>query len=164
MCIYIYHITCYRLHIIYIKYIYMHMHIYMYVCVCMYIYICVYIYIYMSMGFPQQEYWIRLPFPPPRDLPNPGIKPKSPESPVLADRFFITEPSLKLHTHTLTYVEIRTTRKAYLSVYYLFKKYWFSWQDILCIFLHIANNQDYFSLLNYSILTFGSGGLLRLID
>ena len=156
MCIYIYHITYYRLHIIYIKYICMHMHIYMYICVCMYIYI--------SMGFPQQEYWIWLPFPPPRDLPNPGIEPKSPESPVLADRFFITEPSRKLHTHTLTYVEIRTTRKAYLSVYYLLKKYWFSWQDILCIILHIVNNQDYFSLLNFSILTFGRGGLLRLID
>ena len=29
----------------------------------------------LSMGFPRQEYWSRLPFPPPRDLPDPGIKP-----------------------------------------------------------------------------------------
>ena len=29
------------------------------------------------MGFPQQEYWSGLPFPPPGDLSNPGIKPKS---------------------------------------------------------------------------------------
>ena len=31
-----------------------------------------------SMGFSRQEYWSRLPFPPPRDLPNPGIKLRSP--------------------------------------------------------------------------------------
>jgi len=29
------------------------------------------------MGFPRQEYWSGLPFPPPGDLPNPGIKPAS---------------------------------------------------------------------------------------
>ena len=27
------------------------------------------------MGFSRQEYWSRLPFPSPRDLPNPGIEP-----------------------------------------------------------------------------------------
>ena len=27
------------------------------------------------MGFPKQEYWSRLPFPPPGDLPDPGIEP-----------------------------------------------------------------------------------------
>ena len=30
------------------------------------------------MGFPRQEYWSRLPFPSPGDLPDPGIKPASP--------------------------------------------------------------------------------------
>ena len=30
------------------------------------------------MGFPRQEYWSRLPFPPPWDLPDPGIEPGSP--------------------------------------------------------------------------------------
>ena len=38
------------------------------------------------------KYWSGLPFPPPGDLPNPGIKPKSPASPALAGRFFTTEP------------------------------------------------------------------------
>ena len=28
-----------------------------------------------SMGFSRQEYWSWLPFPAPRDLPNPGIEP-----------------------------------------------------------------------------------------
>ena len=31
-----------------------------------------------SMDFSRQEYWSGLPFPSPRDLPNPGIKPGSP--------------------------------------------------------------------------------------
>ena len=32
----------------------------------------------LSMGFSRQEYWSRLPFPSPGDLPNPGIEPSSP--------------------------------------------------------------------------------------
>ena len=31
----------------------------------------------LSMRFPRQEYWSRLPFPPPGSLPDPGIKPES---------------------------------------------------------------------------------------
>ena len=55
-----------------------------------YMYIYVYIYIYLiytpwtvahqaplSMGFSQQEYWRRLPFPLPEDLPDQGIKLRS---------------------------------------------------------------------------------------
>jgi len=30
------------------------------------------------MGFSRQEYWNGLPFPSPGDLPDPGIKPRSP--------------------------------------------------------------------------------------
>ena len=30
----------------------------------------------LSVGFSRQEYWIELPFPSPRDLPNPGIEPR----------------------------------------------------------------------------------------
>ena len=32
----------------------------------------------LSMGFPGQEYWSGLPFPSPRDLPDPGIEAASP--------------------------------------------------------------------------------------
>ena len=42
----------------------------------------------LSVEFSRQEYWSRLPFLPPGDLPNPGIKLVSP---ALADRFFTTE-------------------------------------------------------------------------
>ena len=31
----------------------------------------------LTMGFPRQEYWCMLPFPPPGGLPKPGIKPVS---------------------------------------------------------------------------------------
>ena len=31
----------------------------------------------LSMGFSRQEYWSELPCPPPGDLLNPGIKPRS---------------------------------------------------------------------------------------
>ena len=34
----------------------------------------------LSMGFSGQEYWSGLPFPPPGDLPHPGIEFASPES------------------------------------------------------------------------------------
>ena len=48
----------------------------------------------LSMGFPRQEYWSLLPFPSPRDLPDPGIEPASLE---LAGGFFTTEPPGRLH-------------------------------------------------------------------
>ena len=37
----------------------------------------------LSMGFPWEEYWSGLPFTSLEDLPDPGIKPTSPESPAL---------------------------------------------------------------------------------
>ncbi|ELR53624.1 hypothetical protein M91_05561, partial [Bos mutus] len=43
-----------------------------------------------SMGFPRQEYWSGLPFPPPGDLPHPGRDPASLASLALAGGFFTT--------------------------------------------------------------------------
>ena len=48
------------------------------------------------MGFPRQEYWSGLPFPPPGDLPDPGTELASPVPPVLAGGAFTTEPPGKL--------------------------------------------------------------------
>ena len=42
-----------------------------------------------SMGFSRQEYWNRLQFPSPGDLPDPGTELASP---ALAGRFFTNEP------------------------------------------------------------------------
>ena len=39
-------------------------------------------------GFSRQEYWSGLPFPPPGNLPDPGIEFPSLVSPALAGRFF----------------------------------------------------------------------------
>jgi len=45
------------------------------------------------MGFFRQEYCCGSPFPPPGDLPNPGIKPVSP---ALAGEFFTTAPASQI--------------------------------------------------------------------
>ena len=39
------------------------------------------------MEFSRREYWSELPFPPPEELPSPGIEPASP---ALAGSFFTT--------------------------------------------------------------------------
>ena len=46
----------------------------------------------LSMGFHSQEYCSGLPFPPPRDLLDPGTEPTPLKSPALAGRFFTTVP------------------------------------------------------------------------
>ena len=50
----------------------------------------------LSVGFSRQEHWSGLPWPPPGDLPNAGIKPTFLMSPALAGRFFTTRPPGKL--------------------------------------------------------------------
>ena len=55
----------------------------------------------LSMGFPRQEYWNGLPFPPPGVLPNPGIEPASPPSLALqADSLLLSHTR---EAHTLSY-------------------------------------------------------------
>ena len=46
----------------------------------------------LSVGIPRQECWSGLPFPPPGDPPDPGIKPASPAPTALAGKFLATEP------------------------------------------------------------------------
>ena len=50
----------------------------------------------LSMGFFKQEYWSGLSFPPPGDLPDPGIEPLSP---ALVGGFFMTDPPEKPIAH-----------------------------------------------------------------
>ena len=52
----------------------------------------------LSMGFSRQEYWSGLPFPPPGDLPDPGIKPISP---ALAGVFFTTSTTWEAPNYCL---------------------------------------------------------------
>ena len=52
----------------------------------------------LSMGFSRQEYWSELPFPPPGDLPNPGIEPRSPtQVSHIADGFFTSWATREAH-------------------------------------------------------------------
>ena len=46
----------------------------------------------LSMELSRQEYWSGLPFPTPGAVPDPGIEPLSPSSPVVAGEFFATAP------------------------------------------------------------------------
>ena len=50
----------------------------------------------LFMDFPRQEYWSGLSFCSPENLPDPGIKPKSP---ALAGRFITTKPPGRPYLH-----------------------------------------------------------------
>ena len=52
----------------------------------------------LSVGFPRQEYWSGLLFPPSGDLPDPGI---APASPALVGGFLTTESFYSLGSHKL---------------------------------------------------------------
>ena len=71
------------------------------VCVCVCMLSCVQLFVttrtvayqaLLSIGFSRQEYWSGLPFPPLGNLPDPGMEPESPASPVIAGIFFTTAP------------------------------------------------------------------------
>ena len=53
------------------------------------------------MRFSRQEYWSGVPFPPPGDLPDPGLETESPTSLALSHGFFTgaswEAPMLTLH-------------------------------------------------------------------
>ena len=55
----------------------------------------------LPMEFSRQEYWRGLPFPPPGDLPDPGIKPTSPASPAFQADSLPSEPSRKPTWNTI---------------------------------------------------------------
>ena len=74
---------------------------YIYHCCCTLLLSCVWLFVTqwtiahpapLSLEFSRQEYWSGLPCPPPGNLPNPGMEPRSPVSPALAGAFFTAEP------------------------------------------------------------------------
>ena len=64
----------------------------------------------LSIEISRQEYWSALPFLPPGDLPNPGIKSASLMSPALAGEFFfyhwhhLGSPNFKLCPHNYLFI------------------------------------------------------------
>jgi len=61
------------------------------------------------MEFSRQEYWSRLPFPTPGDLPNSGIKPRSP---ALQADSLLSEPPGKprINSYRLLYMKYKNIR------------------------------------------------------
>ena len=56
----------------------------------------------LSMRFPRQKHWSELPFPPPGDLPDPGI---NPTSPAMVGGFFTTElPVAIIYIYIFKYI------------------------------------------------------------
>ena len=55
------------------------------------------------MGFSRQEYWSGLPFPPPGNLPNPGVELGS--SALQADSLLTELPGLVIGTLEITTIE-----------------------------------------------------------
>ena len=70
-----------------------------------------------STGFSRPEYWSRLPFPPPGDLPDPEIKPVSPA---------LQADSLPL-SHLGSIVATEKTTNVILVTFFLKDKFFWSW-------------------------------------
>ena len=67
----------------------------------------------LSVGFSRQEHWSGLSCPPPEGLPDPGIKPTSLRSPVLAGGFFTTSATWEAQNYHMIqqfhfWVEMKT--------------------------------------------------------
>ena len=55
------------------------------------------------MEFSQQEYWSELPFPPPGDLPDPGIEPISVSTALQVVSLPLSHTTLLSEVHLLNY-------------------------------------------------------------
>ena len=78
-----------------------------------------------SMGFSRQEYWSGLPFPSPGDLPDPGIKPRSP---TLQADALTSEPPGKPHDCT---VEVTNRFKGLDLIDRVLEELWMEVHDIV---------------------------------
>ena len=83
------------------------------------------------MGFSRQEYWSGLPFPSPRDLPDPGIEPVSPLSPALAGGIFTTSAILATVNSDMCSASL-LIHMSYTDILYPGVKRWNLWRQISC--------------------------------
>ena len=58
----------------------------------------------LSIGFSQQEYWSGVPFPSPGNLPDPGIKPRSPA--LLTDTLPSEPPGKSIYKSIYIYIYV----------------------------------------------------------
>ena len=81
---------------------------------------------FLSMGFSRQEYWSKLPFPSPEDLPNPEIEPRSPA---------LQEDSLPAESPCV-HTELDPTMRE--KTYYK-RENWDKWQNSILTVLSVLN-------------------------
>ena len=92
------------------------------------------------MRFSRQNYWSRLPFPPPGDLPDPEIKPTSLASPELAGGFFfLTAGATWEALQRTAYYESRIQKRSQRQRY-RFESYHTS--VVVCAVVMNENNKD----------------------
>ena len=72
----------------------------------------------LSIKVSRQEYWGKLPFPSPEDLPNLGVEPAFLISPALAAGFFTT--STTFNTDTDNYGNIDLYMTVFTHIFYLY--------------------------------------------
>ena len=95
------------------------------------------------MGFFRQEHWSGLPFPPPGDLPNPGIELVSLE---LAGRFFTAEPPVNSRLPVISFQPQKLQRECIQSFsgYHAVENLFFNpedcWTCFFFFFFFIADN------------------------
>ena len=82
----------------------------------------------LSMGFFRQEYWSRLPFPPPGDLIDPGTEPMSLASPALAGRFYTIA-----YSYSYTY-----SIHIHIPILFIFIYLFYSYTYSIHIHIHIS--------------------------
>ena len=86
------------------------------------------------------------PFPPPGDLPNPGIELSSLMSPALAGEFFTTSAAWEAYTHTHTHIIYLFSYIYYIYYVYVLSQYGLL-QDIEYTFLYTIVGPGYLSIL-----------------
>ena len=89
----------------------------------------------LSLRFSRQEYWNRLPCPPPGDLPNPGIKPTSLMSLALAGGFFTTSAAWEAPNPLLS-LFILTLKLLLWEPLWLFIHFFWCFSVILWAFIY----------------------------
>ena len=77
----------------------------------------------LFMELSRQKYWSGLPFPPPGDLPDTGIKPEPLVPPALAGRFFTNCAALRWwqgNCSVLHWVTLSSFSKFIISILFIF--------------------------------------------
>ena len=77
----------------------------------------------LSIGLLRQEYWSRLPSPPPGDLPDPGIEFASLTSPALAGGFFTSSATWEAHQSHYAELKRQDTKECVYTVLFHLYQY-----------------------------------------